>query len=223
MSRTTTWTAPDGTKAKRTSKSRVYTHVVVVKPATREARAAAFERVAAEHEAHAERLEAAAAAGKTHLRDRRLGSWGNQTPEENFHTHEVDLLGTEVAHSNGRGTYCEVYDRANYRGEAQTWRKFVPEGVAVIRDGETDFSGEVMVVISAHDYVIAEARNRAASLRERADAARQEVVDQPEDPSKPGVVRWSSSRDLATKALPEFSYYATQYGQTLHVEEVDAS
>lgn len=213
MAKTTKYTVthPDGTVSKRSS-ARSYTFAIVSVPATDAARKLAFNRQADEMEARAARFEAAADAGKVSRRSRGLGI----NPSE-FHAFDIFLLGTEV--TSGRVTYCEINDRVNDENLHETWRKFVPAGVEVVRETKEDHSGEFRVAVNGRDNLIGKARERAAELRETAAKRRQEA----DEADKGGfeVLRWSSRRDLAEKALTEFEY-VHKIGRTLQVVPVDS-
>ncbi len=70
-------------------------------------------------------------------------------------------------------------------------------------------------------------RNAAYAVKTRADAAKLRAeaalaaAGQDGHSNTPGVVRWSTRRDLAEKALSSFSW-AAQEGRSLEVVEVDA-
>lgn len=204
-------THPDGSVSKRTSKSRTYAFAIVSVPATDRARHRALNKQAYVLEARAAQFEAAADAGAVIRRDRGMGI----APFE-FHAFDVALKGTEVR--GQRVTYCEINDRSNDENLTETWREFVPDGVEIVRETEADYSGEMKVAVDARAYLVGKARRRAVELREQAARLRTEA-DTP-DTGGYDVLRWSSRRDLAEKALAEFAY-ATQSGRTLQVVPVD--
>ena len=222
-----TVTHPDGSTSKRTSKTRNYTWAIVCESATPEARAAAYERAAVEQEHRARRFAEAAEAGRTRLRDRRLNFRGEGPNDNYFHSHEIDLLGTEQAYSSrGRqGTYCEVNARANHLGQVEGWEDSLPPELEVIRYSEPESEEKAKYhkprpVVDGAAYVIAKGKVYAESALDAAKALREEGA-KPE-PHGYVVLRWSSRRDLAQKALTEFEYEVTRHGRRLHVVPVNA-
>jgi hypothetical protein len=204
-----TVTHPDGTVSTRTS-ARAYTHVIVSVPATPEARKAALNRQADRREAHAAVLEAAADAGvvKGHYR-------GMDIDQTKFHAYDFHLEGTLV--ESGRTRYYEISERANNEGLHETWPRFIGD-IPVVRETEEDHSGEKRVAVKVKDFVIHQARQTAARLREEATQLR--IDAEKPDPRGYEALRWSSRADLAQKALSEFEYEYS-VGRTLTVVPVD--
>lgn len=206
-----TVTHSDGTVSTRSS-ARSYVFAIVSVPAEDAARREAFNRQANDLEAKAARFDAAADRGKVVVRSRGLSI----DPAE-FHAFDASLLGTE--NRTGRVTYCEINDRANNENLTETWRQFVPEGVEIARETKEDHSGERRVAVAIEPYLIGKARARAAELRKTAAELR--VEGESSDTGGFEVLRWTSRRDLAEKALSEFDYVA-KVGRTLKVVPVDS-
>jgi hypothetical protein len=101
MSNTTTVTHPDGTISTRTSKSRAYTHAVVVSPAPAIAYAAMLDAVARTLRDKAEAFRAAAEAGHVTVTDRRIGRVG----ADDMFSHVAKLTGTDLS------TWCSADGR----------------------------------------------------------------------------------------------------------------
>jgi hypothetical protein len=214
--RTTRYTLPDGSVATRSSKGRTYSHVVVSQPATPEARKAAFDRRADALDRQADLLEKAADAGVVKIKDRRLGG-GDRGPDY-FHSHEMYLDGATTESAKRSERYPLVSTRGNGEGETNVLTKYgtpVPEGVTVLR--ETDDGDSV---VRAREYLIATAREKAASDREEAARLREEG-GQP-DPGGAYVLRWTSNANLGRSAANgEFAREAEYYGRTVTVDTVD--
>jgi hypothetical protein len=82
----------------------------------------------------------------------------------------------------------------------------------------TSVKGERPVVDGA-TYAIAKAKAYATGLHDAAAAARVGGAE----PDRTGyeVLRWSSARHLAEKALTEFDYQTIRYGRRLRIVPVD--
>ena len=215
--KTFTATLPDGSVAKRTSQSRDYTHVVVIEPATQEARTAAFNRHADSLEAKAQVLEQAAERGVVTVRDRGFSRGRAQSADDYFHSHEVVLQGAREKTPKGMA-YNLVSSHANHRGEIETWARFA-RGIEPLRETSADYKGEMQYAYDGRLMLIAKAREEAANLRAMAAETREKGLQPDLDGYQ--VPRWSSRRDLAEKALTEFSYATEFYGRTLTVQAVD--
>jgi len=216
--RTTTVTFNGEIVGKRTSAKAIYTHAILVLPATEEDRKAAFEREAQRMEAEANMLEQAADKGDVVVKRRFPTS---QKDDDNyFHSHEVILRGAQQPRSDGKGMYNLVTAHSNHKGEIETWTKYAM-GLEPIRPTTVDYQGDQEYAYNGRDYLIRAARQRAEGLRESAGLVREQGAE-PDDEA-PSVVRWSSRRDLAEKALNEFEYLVERFGRRLVVVEVDQS
>lgn len=186
-------THADGTVSKRGSKTRAYSHAVEVAPAAATDYAAYLAARAKAAEAEAATLWAAADKGSVSVRSRGFST------RDDLVSHQATLLGT-----GGRvDTWCSADGRT--------------------KDFSADFTVQDRPVVAVTEYLIRWARQAAEA--EQAQAARYaaeaaDVLAAGTPVGAYGVVRWSSSAALATKALAEFEYL-TARGHQIRVVPVD--
>ncbi len=191
MTRTTTVTHPDGTTSKRTSKSRTYSHAIEVGPVDPATVAARFEEFAVEADAKAAKVEEALRFPDVVLRSR-----GFQRAQRGV---DEGYDGKPVFHNFVaalKGTDGEIYTWANSRGVVQHGYPEVVEEPALT-------------------YLVRSAEGQAARHREAAEGYRTKAAALRSGDLSPltvsdrswGIVRWSSSRTLATKALGSFDHF----------------
>jgi hypothetical protein len=190
--RTTTVTHPDGTISTRTSKTRTYSHAVVITPTTPTDYAFHLTVQAVTESVTANRFRLAAATPSVTIRDRGLRLAG----ANELCSHRATLEGTD-----GRiYTYCSA------------------DGRTV--DTSPDVTPVVALTAYLIAYARRAADDHdEADERLRASAA--EVLAAGTPGGRFRVLRWSSSAALATKALKEFEYFRDR-GHGVHVVEVDA-
>lgn len=172
MSTKHTATLPDGTTATRTSANRLYPFAVAVGPRDPEVWAAHLAKQAADADATADTIAAAAAAGRYAVRSRGFGSYA----EQGYNGYEVILKGSTVAwHSNRQG---QVEDTIDMIGKG---RGYIAE------------AAEFMAVYASH---------RVDEFRRQADTARDTIaaiLDGTADLGAWHVTGWQSRLDLAQK------------------------
>jgi hypothetical protein len=188
--RKTTVTHPDGTVSARASQSRAYTHAIQISPAPAESYAMYLINKATALNATAISYRQAAADAVVTIRDRGFGD----SSADSLYSHHATLSGT--------GGY--IY----------TWCS---------SDGQTRGFGDDSSAVSVREHLVAYAIEMAETNETEADKLVWEakaIIAAGEPVGQFRVVRWSSSRALALKAMTEFSD-ASQQGCRVRVVPVD--
>jgi hypothetical protein len=202
MTRKFTVTLPDGTVAKRSSKSADYRFAVVVSPIDPERYARYI------LEANADEVEREAALVRAALCDLRIRKTnrGFRT-EDNFNSYDYSIAGANRMYHNGRGSYPLISTRGNQVEQSETTKDHADDLGLTYTTEDTRYS-TTWVVVDTQALLVAEARQfvkdqaeAAATHRANAAAVRAGDLSSVRQSSKEwGVVRWSRTYDLATKA-----------------------
>lgn len=221
----TTVTLPDGRVATRSSKTRVYTHAVVVGPRD-PAKAAAYLRAQAdEYDRMADATERALVEPKIVRIDRGVGRNGGDPDvdyrgERVYYGFEYHLVGSvEAVYPNvGR---VRINERGDSQGMTDAYGSY--ETGEYVSYGD---KGSDKRVVPVKEHLLAHARAdvnakraRAAHLRAKAD----QVLAEGTEGDGYTVARWSSRADLAEKAIGSEFAQRVAAGHRVYVQPVDPS
>lgn len=200
---TTTVTHPDGTRSTRTSQRATYTHAVQVGPSDPERVATLHEEAATAKRAEADRIDAALVDPKVTVTDRGFRRAPGEGPDDGrsgqhvYHNYQARLVGTDhTVWCDSYGMTQHGYPEVVTEPVNDTLYRIASNWARILRDGAR-FDDAKARRLRAGDVDVLTAEDR--SYR---------------------VVRWSSRRELAEKALSTFAHYAER-GSSVRVVAVD--